>query len=334
MKKLITSLIVLILLSGLLQAQVTDVAEFRIANATTAFGRNLPVGTKVYNIATGEYFVATAGILNTLTLTTGSASFKKITASDETYNSTNFNGDTNSSVSQDDYYDNEHLSDTDDDGLANKVDLSSAGLVKTAADGTLSVAVAGTDYDASPTNELQTIANTSDATSHTATLSQSGGSVKLVEGTGVTIATTGTALDGIVTISATADGDGSATNEGVIGVGAGAANTAVITSNTSGANGVTINGGNGIVITETTNTNGGTINITSSGGVTKTEAFEEASGTPTAHALTSTAIVANGARVSLNGATLKPDKYTLTSSTLTLTVPVLQYDQVIITYTY
>jgi hypothetical protein len=60
--------------------------------------------------------------------------------------------------------------------------------------------------DLSATNELQTIANTSDPTSHTATLSSSGGSLKLVEGTNVAFTTTGTGLDGIVTINSTATG--------------------------------------------------------------------------------------------------------------------------------
>ena len=60
--------------------------------------------------------------------------------------------------------------------------------------------------DLSATNELQTIANTSDATSHTVTLSNSGGTVQLVEGTGVTLTTTGTSGAGIVTIAATATG--------------------------------------------------------------------------------------------------------------------------------
>jgi len=55
----------------------------------------------------------------------------------------------------------------------------------------------------------QTLANTSDATTHTVTLSGSGGSVQLVEGTGITLATTGTASDGIVTITSTATGGGS-----------------------------------------------------------------------------------------------------------------------------
>lgn len=51
----------------------------------------------------------------------------------------------------------------------------------------------------------QTITNSSDATSHTVTLSASGGSVQLVEGSGITLTTTGTGSAGIVTIAATGD---------------------------------------------------------------------------------------------------------------------------------
>ena len=63
--------------------------------------------------------------------------------------------------------------------------------------GTLTVA------DQSATNELQTFSNTSDATTHTVTLSNSGGSIQLVEGTGITLTTGGTALSGTVTIAST-----------------------------------------------------------------------------------------------------------------------------------
>jgi hypothetical protein len=49
----------------------------------------------------------------------------------------------------------------------------------------------------------QTLANTSDATSHTVTLSSTGGSVQLVEGSGITLTTTGTTADGIITIAST-----------------------------------------------------------------------------------------------------------------------------------
>lgn len=71
--------------------------------------------------------------------------------------------------------------------------------------------------DLSTTNELQTIANTSDATSHTGTLSNSGGSLQIVEGTGVGLATTGTSLNGVLTVTNTApDQTVSITNGGGI----------------------------------------------------------------------------------------------------------------------
>lgn len=74
--------------------------------------------------------------------------------------------------------------------------------------------------DLSNTNEIQTFNNTSDATSHTVTLSGPNGSLKLAESSYVTLTTTGTALDGIVTIGlagsvATYDGSGTFTNKGI-----------------------------------------------------------------------------------------------------------------------
>ena len=116
--------------------------------------------------------------------------------------------------------------------------------------------------DGSVTNELQTISNTSNATSHTVTLSNTGGSVQLVEGSNITLTTTGTASDGIVTIAAAAEVDGSISNEGILGVGAGGANTATITTNTSTGNAVTVSGGGILAVTETTSANGGTITLT------------------------------------------------------------------------
>jgi len=49
----------------------------------------------------------------------------------------------------------------------------------------------------------QTITNSSDATTHTVTLSASGGSTQIVEGTGVGLATTGTGSAGVLTITNT-----------------------------------------------------------------------------------------------------------------------------------
>jgi hypothetical protein len=69
------------------------------------------------------------------------------------------------------------------------------------------ILVTGTEVDGSISNELQTIANTSDGTSHTVTLSNSGGSVQLIEGTGITLTTGGTGSAGTVTIASTVVAD-------------------------------------------------------------------------------------------------------------------------------
>ena len=54
----------------------------------------------------------------------------------------------------------------------------------------------------------QTLANTSNATSHTVTLSGSGGSLQLVEGSNITLTTTGTGSAAVVTIDASVTGGG------------------------------------------------------------------------------------------------------------------------------
>lgn len=71
-----------------------------------------------------------------------------------------------------------------------------------------SITITATEVDGSTTNELQTITNTSNATSHTVTLSNTGGSVQLAEGSNITLTTTGTGADGVVTIAATSTADG------------------------------------------------------------------------------------------------------------------------------
>jgi hypothetical protein len=65
----------------------------------------------------------------------------------------------------------------------------------------------------------QTLANTSDPTSHTVTLSSTGGSVQLVEGSGITLTTTGTTADGIITIASTGGGSGTVTNVSALTLG-------------------------------------------------------------------------------------------------------------------
>jgi hypothetical protein len=69
-----------------------------------------------------------------------------------------------------------------------------------------SITITATEVDGSTTNELQTVNNTSNATSHTVTLSNGGGSIQLVEGSNITLTTSGTASDAVVTIASTASG--------------------------------------------------------------------------------------------------------------------------------
>jgi len=128
------------------------------------------------------------------------------------------------------------------------------------------------EVDGSITNELQTLANTSDATSHTATLSNSGGSTQFVEGNGITLTTTGSGLDGVATIATTAlltEVDGSVTNEGSLTVAAGTTTTSLIHSNTSGTTDVTLNAGTGLSISENTGT--GNITLTNTGVITEVD---------------------------------------------------------------
>ena len=98
--------------------------------------------------------------------------------------------------------------DADTEVISNQtVKFQGAGITTTDYNTTTDVLlITSTEVDGSTTNELQTVANTSDATSHTVTLSNSGGSVQLVEGSNITLTTTGTSGAGVVTITATSGG--------------------------------------------------------------------------------------------------------------------------------
>jgi hypothetical protein len=304
---------VLIILSFILLAimgysQVTDVGEVRIANATTAFGRNLPVGTKVYNIADGKYWVATAGVISTATLTTAAASFTQLnaqSADDQTASEVNI-------TDAGEYYSSGHVEGALQEVGADISTLqSSSHAAASVTDGTtidftldgqditgeviesaLSITASQvSDFDTEVANNSAVSANTAKETNVPTSLSTG-----TVTGTTYGITSDGSA-DDIVLPAANATDAGLMTStmfSKLDGIDAGAeANYTLIT-----------------------------------------EAFEETSGTPTSHNLAHTAITANGCRVSLNGATLSPDDYTLTSTTITVDGPVLQYDKVVITYSY
>jgi len=107
-----------------------------------------------------------------------------------------------------------------------------------------------TATDGSTTNELQTLAHTSNSTSHTATLSSSGGSLQIIEGAGVLLTTGGTGLNGTVTIEAI---DPSTTNEIQTYSASGAGPTSYDMTVSSGGT-VTLAEGTGIDLTRSTNT--------------------------------------------------------------------------------
>jgi len=77
MKKLVL-ILVLVLMSIYGYSQATPSAQVRVANATTAFGVNISIGTTVYDIGADKYFVCKTATSSALTLTTGAANFTQV----------------------------------------------------------------------------------------------------------------------------------------------------------------------------------------------------------------------------------------------------------------
>lgn len=353
MRKLVITLsIVLISLLG--YSQVTNVGEYRVANATTDFGVNLPIGTKVYNIATGEYWVATAGVASSEDLTSASGSFALLNNSGT------------------------------DDQTAAEVNITDAGgkYDATTVEAALAeIANAGyltSEVDGSVTNEIQTIDTARlNGTTLEFSLSSDGEDKKEIDlsslqdgiGTDDQIASEVniTDTDGDYT-SGTVEGALAEIGDSIAGLRTDIdQNASDISDNATAIAGITSNLPTSL---ETGTVNGTTYGITSDGGtddivlaaatnsaagvataaqITKlegiatgaevnldliTEKFEEDDGTATAHTLSQTAVVSQGCRVSLNGATLDPVNYTFATGSITIGVPVYQYDQVVITYSY
>ena len=278
MKKIIVILsLFLFSLAG--YSQLTDVGEMRIADATTAIGRNIPVGTKVYNIDDGKYWVAIAAVHADSTLTTAAAMFTQLNSSGT------------------------------DDQTASEVDITDAGGYYTGTEVETALQEVGSDLsdlnDSIAQHRTEIDANLDSINIHRTaidlnTAKETNVSTTLeagtVDGTSYGITSDGGA-DDIVLPAATTDDAGLMTAtqyDKLDGIEASAE-----------------------------------VNYT-----LITESFEETSGTPTSHNLAQTAITANGCRVSINGATLDPADYTLTTSTITLDGPVLEYDKVVITYSY
>ena len=125
-----------------------------------------------------------------------------------------------------------------------------------------------------------------------------------LNGTGF-VKATGTTISYDNSTYLTTEVDGSISNEGSLTVGAGGANDAVISSNTSGSSDVTISGGTNVTVTES----GQTITIASSGGAIPVNTFVTIAGTETitgAKTFTS-ALTQSGGNVNFDSGTLFVD---------------------------
>ena len=135
---------------------------------------------------------------------------------------------------------------------SNPITLTGAGITTVNETGN-TITITSTEVDGSTTNELQTLSTVS----NTVTLSNSGGSFTIA---GAGINTVGT-VGSTITVTGT-EIDGSISNEGILGVGAGSASSSTILSNTSTSTPITLNAAGIISITETANSNGGSITLT------------------------------------------------------------------------
>ena len=343
MKKLVITLsMVLFVLMG--YAQVTNVADFRVANAETQFGVNLPVGTKVYDIANGKYYVATAGVASTATLTSASASFTLLNDAG-----------------------------TDDQTASEVTSTASGNLTSTTVQTALeelqgdintinSAGYLTSEVDGSTTNEIQTIDTARlVGTSLELSLSSDGEAKKTVD---LSSLQDGTGTDDQTAAEVTIEDAGTIITATTV-EGALQENRTAIDLNTAKETNVTTDlslgtvtettvdvnssDGSNATITAATNSAAG---VMTAAQVTKLEGIAtgadvnltiitenfEANGTPDyAFTLGQTAITAQGCVVSVNGAVLPSTSYTLAATTITINstkVPLYEYDKIVITYSY
>lgn len=122
-----------------------------------------------------------------------------------------------------------------------------------------------TATDGSVTNEGVLGVGVGGASSSTLLSTTSGANAVTINVTGIlTITESASANGGSITLGAT-EVDGSVSNEGVLGVGAGGAASSTLLTTTSGGNAVTINVTGALSITESTSANGGSITINGTG---------------------------------------------------------------------
>ncbi len=294
MKKLI--LIMSFTLIGLLGfSQATPTEVLRIANATTAMGKNLSTGKLVYNIHDSILYVTNSGVLSTLTLTTGYTKFTQI------------GGEV---------------------GVVTEVTSTTTNQL-TVANGTTTPAL--TIVTGAVADNGTALATGDQIHDYVVGLGYAGDQTLSTNGTAGDISISG---GNNITLNVN-DADASSANEGDLSVTAGTGTTSVIHSNTSGSTDITITAGTGIGISEDTGTGTITLTTDGEANLTFfSEKFEETSSTAISHTLSHTCVggatvALNGAM--LENST---SYYTLTTTTIKIELPVLQYDIVTISYNY
>ena len=337
-------LVIIILTCALFSnAQVTPVGEFRVANSTTAMGVNLPVGTKVYNVADGKYWVVTTAAPSTATLAVpGTGAFTQLNPSQVFQTLSVANGTTTLSNSGgsmtiagggiNSVTTNSNtitITGTEVDGsVSNEGSLSvgagtaSTSIINSNTSGSTGVTItAGSGLGISETGNVITLTNSSPDQ----TVSITGAGINVASGTYPNFTITGTEVDGSITneiqnLSYTAATrtlaiDGTGSTDAVLPLVDGTNPGLMSSSDFTKLSGIA---------TGATNTN------------YKTEYFVEAttSATGQTNTLSNTPKSATATQVSLNGSVLRSSQYTIATNTLQITIPVYQHDSIAISYTY
>ena len=334
MKKLLVFLgLLLVVQYGF--GQVSNVAELRIQNATTPFGKNLSIANKIFNLADSTYYAVTAPIASTATITTGIANLYRI---DGRLDSLALDGTTLK------IYQN---------GWATPFSVDLSGIIPGAQDlsynsGTHSIDISGGGDSAIIPLAVDDGATEGLASFTAADFNVTAGNVAIdyANGQKATNAQPGfataahiTAIEANTAKIGVTDGDKGDITIGSSGTTYTIDSDAVTYSKIQNVVGNDVllgnNSGAGGVVEELTASDVRTILNVADGAqvnyIPRSQTFTEDDGTPTAHSLTYTAVT-SGATVTQNGAVVPPANYTLTTTTLTLSTVVYQYDEVIIYY--
>ena len=303
MKKLILLLTMFLAVGWLTAQNVTPRQGFAIADATTTFGKNIPVGTLIYDVANDILYHCDVATASASTLTTAASNFTDVTTSTGATNLTwdAANGHIESSTGDD----------ADVGGFA--TNSTNYGFVI----GSNSVTGAYLNSDGTWDDLDTDISANADVSANTAARHSAVSVTAAYEATGLSLS--GQQLD----FSPAMTDNKMVTVDDAAGIGSGE----FLKSTGTGVEARTV----AEMQTDLGINTSAEENLDSS-----TETFEESTTGVggDSHTLANTAVTAQDPVVALNGAVLNPTAYTLTTTTITIDIQVYQYDEVTITYWY